>query len=99
MTDPQLKKILSRCIIQYYSVSIKLGSIAVPTAVAAAVMNGKNLIAVSDIAAAAAAAVVMNGPELRLTPAHPGKKRIPPHKGESIGTGKGEERKKQERQR
>ena len=51
--------------------SIKLGSIAVPTAVAAAVMNGTNLIAVSDIAAAAAAAVVMNGPELRLTPAHP----------------------------
>ena len=57
--------------------SIKLGSIAVPTAVAAAVMNGTNSLAVSDVAAAAA---VMNGPELRLTPADPEKK-YPPTQG------------------
>ena len=42
ITDPQLKKILSHCIIQYYSASIKLGLIAVPTEVAEAVMKGTN---------------------------------------------------------
>ena len=101
ITDPQLKKILSHCIIQYYSASIKLGSIAVPTA-AAAVMNRTNSLAVSDVTAAAA---VMNGPELRVTPADP-KKTDPPTQGNiereaqcggilQGGTGKGTERKRQ----
>ena len=43
-------------------------------------MNGTNLLAVPDVAAAAAA--VMNGPELRLTPAAP-KKNGSPHTREN----------------